>query len=63
MGTETSIAVRNIIGLDASKIYSVTGADFDAATGTFTNITGTRIDYKYDCGNGVASTFTIQISY
>lgn len=57
----TSIAVRNILGLNASKITHVTGADFDATTETFTNITGNKINYLYDCGNGVTATFSIQI--
>jgi hypothetical protein len=61
VNNETSIAVRNILGLNASKITHVTGADFDATTETFTNITGNKINYLYDCGNGVTATFSIQI--
>jgi len=52
--------INTISGIDISKISNVTGADYDPATGIFTNITGTQLEYVYDCGNSIAAEFVIQ---
>lgn len=35
---------------DISRIYDVSGADFDSATGIFSNYTGSQVSYSYNCG-------------
>ncbi|MGN0642695.1 MAG: hypothetical protein ACI4JJ_06065, partial [Huintestinicola sp.] len=47
-----------IDGFDPAKVSNVANADFDSATGIFSNITG-DITYTYDCGNGFSATFTL----
>ncbi|MGN1136809.1 MAG: hypothetical protein ACI4SF_11380 [Oscillospiraceae bacterium] len=54
----TTFDTSTIAGFDPAKVSDVTGADFDSATGIFSNITG-DITYTYDCGNGHSVTFTI----
>ncbi len=54
----TTFDTSTITGFDPTKVSNVTNADFDAATGFFTNITG-DITYTYDCGQGYSVTFTL----
>ena len=54
----TQFYVSEIEGMDKSKVSGVSGADYDASTGMFSNITG-NITYTYDCGNGLTADFTL----
>ncbi len=54
----TTFDTSTIDGFDPSKVSDVTGADLDADTGIFTNITD-DITYTYDCGQGYSETFTL----
>lgn len=61
----TTFDATTLEGFDKSKVSDVTGADYDPATGIFSNITG-DITYTYFCGYGKDSkefseTFTIAI--
>lgn len=46
-------------GIDISKVYSLSGADFDEMSGTLTAIEG-LVQYKYECGNGISREFAIR---
>lgn len=48
-------------GFDPALVGNVTGADYDSATGIFSNITGDTITYTYTCGS-VNITFTISLT-
>ena len=52
--------ISTIQGIDISKISNVTGADYAATTGIFTNITGTQFEYVYECGNSIPAEFAIK---
>ncbi len=54
-----SFDVAVIPGFDKARVSDVTGADYNAAMGVFTNITG-DISYTYDCGNGQSAVFTLK---
>ena len=47
-------------GIDISKVYSVSGADFDEMSGALTNITDGLVYYKYQCGNEISVEFAIR---
>lgn len=49
-----------IPGIDISKITNVTGADYDPATGMFTNITGTQLEFIYECATDVLAEFVLK---
>ena len=49
-------------GVDITKVYSLSGADFDETSGTLTNITDGLVYYKYECGNGISVEFTIRFN-
>ncbi len=53
---------KSIDGIDISKISNVTGADYDPTTGMFTNITGTQLEFVYDCGNGIVAEFVLKFN-
>ncbi len=54
----TTFDTSTITGFDPTKVSDVTNADFDVATGVFSNITG-DITYTYDCGNSFSEIFTL----
>ncbi|MBQ9699988.1 MAG: hypothetical protein IJV71_05135, partial [Lachnospiraceae bacterium] len=49
-----------IEGIDITKVYSVSGADYDEMTGALTNITDGLVQYKYDCGNEISAEFAVR---
>ena len=52
--------VNNIPDIDPNKISGVNGADYDSASGIFSNFAGDTVTYTYDCGNGYSETFTLK---
>ena len=49
-----------IEGIDITKVYSVSGADYYEMTGVLTNITDGLVQYKYDCGNEISAEFAVR---
>ncbi len=47
--------------LDLSKVESWYGAAYDAGSGYLTGITGDKVTYRYNCGNGYVGEFTLNV--
>ena len=58
---DSSFALSNFPGLDATRVIAWNGATYDASTDSLTGITGDTITYTYDCGNGLTAEFGIYI--
>ena len=48
--------------LDLSKVESWDGAEYDAGSGYLTGITGDKVTYRYNCGNGYVGEFTLNVT-
>ena len=49
-------------GIDAEKVYSLTGAYLDEMSGALSSIEE-LVQYKYECGNGISAEFAIRFAY
>ncbi|MGN1120189.1 MAG: leucine-rich repeat domain-containing protein [Oscillospiraceae bacterium] len=55
----TSLNELTPYGFDPAKASNWTGADYNTATNSLTNITADEVTYVYDVGNGKTATFTL----
>ena len=51
--------VLTAYGFNPAKASNWTGAEYNAATNSLTNITAEKVTYDYDVGNGKTATYTL----